>query len=94
MRRLGDLIQETLVLHIRIEVERVCLEELPSFQQLKYKASKRFIAPIYTGSAGKVFFSELGDDELEVLLKNIECAQVGPNTIADREVLTKEIRER
>lgn len=93
MRRLRDLIQETVVLHIRIGLERVCLEELPSFQALRYTAGKGFVAPIYTGSAGKILLSELNHGELELLLRNIKFAKVGPHTITEREVMTEEIRE-
>jgi DNA-binding IclR family transcriptional regulator len=92
MRRLRDLTQETVVLHIRIGLERVCLEELPSFQALRYTAGKGFIAPVYTGSAGKVLLSELNDTELNLLLKNIKYAKIGPNTITDQGILTEEIR--
>ena len=93
MRRLRDLTQETVVLHIRIGLERVCLEELPSFQALRYTAGKGFIAPVYTGSAGKILLSELNDTELSLLLRNIKYSKIGPNTITDQEVLTEEIRK-
>jgi len=93
MRRLRDLTQETVVLHIRIGLERVCLEELPSFQALRYTAGKGFIAPVYTGSAGKILLSELNDAELDLLLRNIKCTKIGPNTITDQEVLKEEIRK-
>lgn len=93
MRYLRDLTQETVVLHIRIGLERVCLEELPSFQALKYTAGKGFIAPIYTGSAGKMLLAELNDGELDLLLRNIEYAKIGPNTITDRERLAGEIKK-
>jgi IclR family acetate operon transcriptional repressor len=91
MRRLRDLTQETVVLHIRIGLERVCLEELPSFQALRYTAGKGFIAPVYTGSAGKILLAELNDGELDLLLRNIKFAKVGPNTITDQEFLVEEI---
>ena len=92
MRRLRDLTQETVVLHIRIGLERVCLEELPSLQALRYTAGKGLIAPVYSGSAGKILLAELTDGELDLLLRNIRYAKIGPNTITDQEFLMKEIR--
>ncbi len=93
MRRLRDLTQETVVLHIRVGLERVCLEELPSFQALRYTAGKGFTAPVYTGSAGKILLAELNDAEIDLLLRNIKYAKVGPNTIMDQNFLVKEIRK-
>lgn len=93
MRGLRDLIQETVVLHVRIGLERVCVEELPSLQPLKYTAGKGFVAPLYTGSAGKVLLSELNDEELELLLKNMKFAPIGPQTITNSQKLIEEIRK-
>ena len=93
MRRLRDLIQETVVLHIRIGLERVCLEELPSFQSLKYTAGKGFVAPVQTGSAGKVLLAEMSDPELQLLMANITFRKIAPNTITGREEMMQEIRK-
>jgi DNA-binding IclR family transcriptional regulator len=93
MRHLRDLTQETVVLHIRIGLERVCLEELPSFQAIKYTSGKGFIAPVYTGSAGKILLAEMNNSELDLLLRNIKYKKIGPNTITDREFLMEEIRK-
>jgi DNA-binding IclR family transcriptional regulator len=93
MRHLRDLTQETVVLHIRIGLERVCLEELPSFQELKYTAGKGLIAPLYTGSAGKMLLAGMNDSEVDLLLKNFNYEQIGPNTITDREALMQEIKK-
>ena len=93
MRRLRDLTQETVVLHIRIGLERVCLEELPSFQAIRYTAGKGFTAPVYTGSAGKILLAELNEVELDLLLRNITYAKIGPNTITDQGLLMEEIKK-
>ena len=93
MRHLRDLSRETVVLHVRIGLERICLEELPSFENIRYTAGKGFVAPIYTGSAGKILLSELEDKDLQVLLKNLHLDSIGPNTITDEKVLLKEIEK-
>ncbi len=93
MRSLRDLSRETVVLHIRIGLERICLEELPSFENIRYTAGKGFVAPIYTGSAGKVLLSELEDNELQILMSNLHLDPIGPNTITDKKALLKEVKK-
>jgi DNA-binding IclR family transcriptional regulator len=93
MRCLRDLTGETVVLHIRIGLQRICLEELQSFENIKYSATKGFLAPIYTGSAGKVLLSELKDNELQFVIENLRLDPVGPNTITDKKVLLEELKK-
>jgi DNA-binding IclR family transcriptional regulator len=92
MRRLRDLSRETVILHIRIGLERICLEELQSLENIKYTAGKGFVTPIYTGSAGKILLSELEDNELQLLMKNIHLVPIGPNSITDKKMLLQELK--
>jgi DNA-binding IclR family transcriptional regulator len=69
------------------------LEELQSVQNIRFTASKGYIAPLYTGSAGKVLLAELKENELNLLLKNIDLVAVGPNTITDEKFLRKEVKK-
>jgi DNA-binding IclR family transcriptional regulator len=93
MKYLRDLSRETVVLHIQVGLERICLEEIQSLENLKYTAGKGSVAPIYTGSAGKVLLSELRDDELQFLLKNLRLVPIGPNTITGKKVLLNELEK-
>jgi IclR family acetate operon transcriptional repressor len=93
MRSLRDLSRETVVLHIRMGLERMCLEELPSFENIRYTAGKGFVAPIYTGSAGKVLLSDLEDSELQILMNNLRLDPISPNTITDTKALLKEVEK-
>jgi DNA-binding IclR family transcriptional regulator len=91
MKSLRDFSGETVVLHVRIGLERICLEELKSLGNIIYTSGKGFVAPIYTGSAGKILLSELKDDAIQLLLRNIRLVSIGPNTITDKKVLLKEL---
>ncbi len=91
MKYLGSISEETVVLHVMMGLQRICLEEVPSIHNIKYSAGVGAIAPVYVGSAGKMLLSELEEDELGVLLNNIRFEPVGPNTITDREELLKEL---
>lgn len=93
MKYLRDLCRETVVLHIRIGLERICLEELQSLQNIKYTAGKGFVAPIYTGSAGKMLLSEMGDNEIQLLMKNLLLVPMGPSTITDKGRLSEELKK-
>lgn len=91
MKYLRDISGETVVLHIRIGLERICLEELQSLENIKYTAGKGFVAPIYVGSAGKVLLSELRDHDLQLLLQSLRLEPIGPNTITDKKTLLNEL---
>ena len=90
---LREFTRETVILHIRIGVERICLEELQSLENIKFSAGKGYVAPIYTGSAGKVLLSEISEIELQQLLENINLKAIAPNTITNKDELLKEIKK-
>jgi DNA-binding IclR family transcriptional regulator len=91
MKRLREMSGETVTLHIRVGTQRICLEEMQANQNIRYVIGKGSVSPIYAGSAGKILLSELSDNELDNLLKNIKLTPVGPNTITDRNVLFREL---
>ena len=92
MENLSKLTNETVSLHIRIGTQRICLEELPSSQVIKFMAGKGNSAPIYTGAAGKILLQALPEGELAILLENIKLVPFGPNTITDKTKLEKELK--
>lgn len=93
MQHLRGMSRETVIIHVRIGSERICLEEVLSPEPIKYSAGKGSIAPIWIGSAGKILLSELEDYELQLILKNIELVRMGPNTITDKKILLEEIEK-
>jgi DNA-binding IclR family transcriptional regulator len=93
MRQLRDLTKETVVLHVRIGLERICIEEMQSVDNIRYTPGKGFVAPLHTGASGKVLLSELPDTELKLMLNKLSFDKVGPNTITDRSVLEMEIQK-
>lgn len=93
MRQLRDLTRETVALHIRAGLERICIEELQSPENLKLSSGRGFVSPVYTSSIGKILLSEIDNRELRLLLKNMRLVAVSPNTITDKEVLWKELQK-
>jgi len=93
MERLRSVTGETIVIVIRAGHRRMYLEELPSFQPLKYAAGKGYSPPIYAGATGKVLLSQMSSSELLHLLGAISFEEVAPNTITDRNLLLDEIED-
>lgn len=93
MKRLRDLTNETVNIQIRMGTERICVEELQSYQSVKYVSGKGTVQPVYCGSAGKILIAALNDEEIRVLLNNLTLVPVGPNTITDEQLLLTEIEK-
>ena len=91
MNRLRSLTKETVVLHVRIGLERICISEVESKEEIKYTAGVGSMAPIYVGSAGKMLLAELEEKQLVVIMNHLVLQQVGPNTITDKLLLLEEL---
>ncbi len=92
MEKLRKLTGETICLHIRVGTERVCLEELPSTQVIKFVAGKGALAPLYAGASGKILLEPIGQQELNELFKAIHFSAIAPNTITEEEKLREELK--
>lgn len=93
MKYLRDLTGETVVLHVRSGLERVCIACTESSHTIRYTNAVGFVAPLYLGGAGKILLAELDDHELSLILENIDLIPMTPNTITDRGKLAEEIRK-
>jgi DNA-binding IclR family transcriptional regulator len=72
MERLRDLSGETIGLVIRLGLQRLQLEELPSDRVLKYSVGKGFVEPVYLAASGKVLLAQIPFEDRDKLLKIIE----------------------
>lgn len=93
MSHLKDLTRETVLLDLRAGLQKVCIEKIDSPENLKYTNEKGFAAPLYVGGGGKVLLSELEDDEIHIILKQISFVPITSNTIIDAEQLRAEIKK-
>ena len=93
MEYLRDLTRETVLLHIRAGVQRMCIEELESPENIKHTNGIGFIAPLYVGAAGKTLLAELEDRQIHLLLNSITLAPITPKSITDQKKLFKEINK-
>jgi len=93
MKRLRDLSWETVVLSIRMGLERICLEEMKGLHDIRFTLGEGFVGPIYMGSAGKLLLSEMEDSDLDLLVKNLQLIPLTKSTITDIKQLFKEIEK-
>jgi IclR family transcriptional regulator, KDG regulon repressor len=91
MKHLRDLTDETVVLHVRSGLERVCIACVESTQVIRYTNAVGFVAPLYLGGAGKILLAEEEDHNLSLIIDNMHLIPITPQTITDRVKLMEEI---
>lgn len=74
LKALSELTGETVALHVRTGIERVCIDEIPSPQSIRYTSSVGSEAPLYVGSAGKVLLAFADEQELDRALTLMDRA--------------------
>jgi IclR family KDG regulon transcriptional repressor len=82
---------ETVSLNIRMGNRRVCIEELPSDQEVKYSQAMGLTAPLHVGAPGKALMAFLSADERERVLATLTFEPLTPETITDLEALRAEL---
>jgi DNA-binding IclR family transcriptional regulator len=84
--------EETITLHVRLVNERVCIDEIPSPQSLRYTATVGSTAPLYAGSTGKILLAAIDDPiERARFIDSLPITPLTENTILDRAALRKEV---
>ena len=91
MHKLMAETNETVLLHVRSGLQRVCIEEIESHHNIRYTNGRGFMAPLHTGAAGKILLSELSNGERELLLNKMELFPITGKTIIERRKLDVEI---
>lgn len=91
LNALRDETGETITVHIRIGMERVCVDELPSPHPLRYTASVGSVDSLHIGSAGRVLLAFMDERERENTIAALRLDPVTENTITDRDALRREI---
>ena len=93
MRYLRDFSRETVALYIPIGLERICIEELQSFEKIRFTIGKGSVAPLHVGSSSKVLLSQLEDNDLHRLVNHLNMYPLGPKTVTNKTVLLKEVEK-
>jgi DNA-binding IclR family transcriptional regulator len=94
LSRLWEQTGETVTLHARLMHERVCIDEIPSPQALRYTYTIGSVAPLSVGAAGKVLLAAIDDPaERARVLQSLQLARLTDNSIVDRDALVREVEK-
>jgi DNA-binding IclR family transcriptional regulator len=91
LEQLRQATNETVSLNMRIGNKRVCIEELPSDQEVKYSQAMGLTAPLHVGAPGKALMAFLPADERERVLATLTFEPLTPETITDLDALRAEL---
>jgi DNA-binding IclR family transcriptional regulator len=91
LEKLRQATNETVSLNIRMGNRRVCIEELPSDQEVKYSQAMGLTAPLHVGAPGKALMAFLPADERERVLATLTLEPLTPETITDLAALRTEL---
>jgi DNA-binding IclR family transcriptional regulator len=67
---------ETVTIHVRVGTDRICIEEVPSAQQIRYTSTVGSSAPLHVGSAGRVLLAFTPQDDLPRTLDTLKASGV------------------
>jgi IclR family transcriptional regulator, KDG regulon repressor len=91
LEQLRQKTQETVSLNIRMGNKRVCIEELPSDQEVKYSQAMGLTAPLHVGAPGKALLAFLPPEEHQRVLATLTLEALTPETITDLDALRVEL---
>lgn len=80
--RLRDLTEETVSLHIREQLFRVCVDGAESLQSVRRAVPWGGRLPLYEGPTGKSILAYLPDDDRKIVLKQAEAAGLDAESIS------------
>lgn len=84
---------ETVSVHVRVGVERVCVDELPSPLPIRYMSEVGASVPLWIGSAGKVLLAFMDPAEMEKVVSTLPLEPRLDGTPLDADVLLTELAE-
>lgn len=93
MEELNRKVKETVHLVVMDNFEIVYINKVESSQSLRIVTRVGGRLPAYCTGVGKVLLSALSSQELELFFKKNRLKALTPNTITDRERLTKELAQ-
>lgn len=91
MQELAAKTGETASLQARLGLDRVCIAEVPSPQQLKYEIGVGFSAPLHAGASGKCLLAFLDNEARSAILDALGLVKFTKATITDRGGLERDL---
>lgn len=82
---------ESAALHVRAGLQRICVEQVPSPQPVRYTARVGAANPLHAGAMGKVLLAFSDPDDVRDLLDRMTLSASTSATITDRRTLEAEL---
>jgi DNA-binding IclR family transcriptional regulator len=92
MERLRRLTGETVILHILVGTYVLALEVLPSRHEIIFTTDKGLLEPAYYGPASRILLGQLGDAEIDAVLRKTNFSPLTEKTVTDRGVFREQVR--
>ena len=93
LESLRQVSRETVAIHLPFGNQRISVEEIPSFEAIKFTAGRGAVAPLFAGAVGKVLLSQLSQVNFDRFLENTTLIKIGNNTITDPDELRLAIKK-
>lgn len=95
LKRVSEVTEETVTVHIRMGVERICIHVIPSASALRYTVSPGSKAPLHVGAAGRSLIAFLEEAERERVLASLPrpLQAITDDTVTDVETLREQLAE-
>jgi DNA-binding IclR family transcriptional regulator len=91
--RVWRVTRETVTVHVRAGLERVCVEELESPETIAFRSGVGSRVPIHVSSSGKVLLAFMDEAERGALLAQLPLTPITERTIVSRTRLAQELEK-
>lgn len=93
MTKLRDATSETVTINVRSGFHRVCIDQVESTHEVRWRQEVGRISPLYAGPTGKVILTYFSPDELDEYLSTETFEKLTPFTTVDPEEIRRELEE-
>jgi len=93
MRELRNRTGETVTLNIRVGMQRVCIAQVESPQELRMTLNIGNPIPLYCGAASKILLAGMNPDEIEEYIRVTKLKPMGPGSIGNSKILRGQLRK-
>ncbi len=93
MRRLWEVVEDTVTLNIMIGIQYVRLHEIPSKHDLRVIDQYDPVGPIFVGATARVLLSQLQDNELKAAMKDLSIARVTDRSLTDKKIIMEQAKK-
>jgi len=93
LQRVWNATRETVTVHVRVDLECLCVAEIPTPQPIGYRAGPGTRAPLHAGATSKVLLAFLPDGERTEILGRLALVPITGRTVTSVERLTQQLED-